>query len=180
MRTSFIFLAVAVAAIGCGDDTVTGSGGSGGGGTTSATTSATTSTTSTSSGEGGDSSTTSSTGGSSGDGGSNEGGSSGIPEWVPGETVTEGCENLNAHFAAIGDQLGCEVLVPGNCEEPDACSEEILAFINCLGEFTTPGHCECEGGEGEGGAGADGEAELKCGNDAECNDEASTLNNCLG
>ncbi len=176
MRASLIFIAVAVAAVGCGEDTVTGSGGTGGGSTTGATTGGSPTTTTAGSGEGGDtgSTTTSSTGGSTGEGGSNEGGSSGIPEWVPGETVTEGCEHLNAHYDAIGDELGCEVATPGNCAEPDECPDEILGFINCLGATTTPDHCACVGGEGGGSA-----AELICDNDPECTEQNDALVSCL-
>jgi hypothetical protein len=188
MRTSFLFLAVAMAAMGCGDDTVatTGSGGGSTSGTTTGSTSGspTSSTTTTSStGEGGGpGSTGSGDGGSTGDGGSAGDGGGGVGGFEPGETVTEACQNFNLMNEAFADELGCVLAEPCARQEPDMCADELLAFFNCRLENTTIDECSCDGGGGEGGSGQGGgdAGDIFCEDlDGACATESAELDDCF-
>lgn len=189
MRTSLVFLAVAMAAMGCGDDTVatTGSGGgtTSGSTTTGSTTGSATSSTTTSTGGAGPGSTGSGDGGSTGDGGSagDGGGGVGVGGFEPGESVTEACHNFNLMNQAFADELGCVLTGPCPREEPEMCADELLAFFNCRLENTTIDECSCVGGSGEGGGGVGGgePGDIFCEDlDGACAQEGSDLNDCFG
>ncbi len=125
----------------CGDD----SGGSGGSGTTTGTTTAPSSSpssTSTTTGDGGGTTATTGTGGEGGAGGQGGAGSTGSAGG-PSDTVQEACEQLNATYDALAEDLGCPV-TPGNCDVPaDPCDPELIAFLDCLRMGTTAADCVC-------------------------------------
>lgn len=187
MRTSFLFLAVAMAAIGCGDDTVAATG-SGSGGASSTTAGATTGSSSTgsnttaSTGEGAGPGSTGSGDGGSGDGGSTGDGGGGVGGFETGDTVTEACQNFNQMNEAFADELGCVLSDPCTRAEPDMCADELLAFFNCRLENTTIDECSCDGGGGEGGSGAGGgePGDIFCEDlDDACLQEDTDLDDCF-